>query len=36
MFIFIYRLKTEQLVSATFGHHQAQIKKLVLAKTPNE
>jgi hypothetical protein len=36
MFIIIYRLKTEQLVSAAFGHNQAQIQKLVLAETPHE
>jgi hypothetical protein len=31
MFIIIYRLKAEQLVSAAFGHHQAQIQKQVLS-----
>jgi hypothetical protein len=36
MFIIIYRLKTEQQVSAAFGHHQAQIQKLVLANTVHE
>jgi hypothetical protein len=36
MFIIIYRLKTEQQDSAAFGHHQAQIQKLVLAKTVHE
>jgi hypothetical protein len=29
MFIIVYRLETEQLVSAAFGHHQAQIQKLI-------
>jgi hypothetical protein len=36
MFIIIYRLKTEHLVSAAFGHHQAQIQELVLAETVHE